>query len=110
VARLGPEELRLDPPRRERTARPGNLTKRLLQRRGLLDLARPELDQLLKLRKLGRNQLNELLNLLELLKLLELEVFQLLQLLRHDLQQLDNLLQRLRDGRISERGARAEAA
>jgi hypothetical protein len=110
MARLGPEELRLDSPWRERTARPGSLTKRLLQRRGLLELTRPELYQLLKLRQLGRNQLNQLLNLLELLKLLELEVFQLLQLLRHDLQQLDNLLQRLRDGRISERGARAEAA
>jgi hypothetical protein len=101
MARLRAKGLRRDPPRRRDGApQPGDLTKRLLQLRGLLDLPRPELDQLLKLCELGRNQLNELLNLLELLELLVLEVFQLLQLLRYDLQQLDNLLQRLRAERI----------
>jgi hypothetical protein len=82
LARLGPEDLGLAPPRqRDRTAQPWNLTKRLHG----LDLPRPGLDQLLKLRKLVWYELNELLNLLELLKLLLLEVFQLLQLLRQQL-------------------------
>jgi hypothetical protein len=107
MARLRPEDLWLHPPRPgDRTAQPGDLTKRLLQLRGLLDLPRSELGQLLKLCELGRNQLNELVNLLELLQLLDLEVFQLLQLLRHGLKQLDDLLQRLRAELLQ--GLRAE--
>jgi hypothetical protein len=92
VAWLRPKDLRRDPQGQcDRTACPG-LTKWLLE-----------------LRELRRNQPNELLDLLKLLELLELQVFQLLQLLRYGLQQLDNLLQRLRGEGMAEGGRRTEA-
>jgi hypothetical protein len=61
----------------------------------LLDLLRHELNQLLKLRQLGRDDLKELLHVLELLLLHILQLLQMLQLLRHDLQNVEDLLQRL---------------
>ena len=60
--------------------------------RGTQRLVGCDLDQLLKLLELGRYQLQELLKLQELMLL---KYVQLLQLLRHDLQELQNLLERL---------------
>ena len=91
------------------------LAKRLLEWQcllRLLDLLRHRLDQLLKLPQLRGDYLKELLDLLELLLLLVLQLLQVLQLLVYDLEQLKDLLQRLRGvlthtGRPARRNAHA---
>jgi hypothetical protein len=82
------------------STRASHLAEGLLKRRPLLqllNLVRNVLDQLLKLPELGRDCLKQLL---KLLMLLMLRVLQLLQLLRHGLQQLNCLLQGLREAGI----------
>ena len=97
MTRLGTEGLRRNAPGRGDPIAgvTGDLTEGLLKRRGLLqllDLMRHVLNQLLKLRELRRDRLEQLLNLL---MLHVLQLLQLLQLLRHELQQVNDVLQGL---------------
>jgi hypothetical protein len=98
VTRLSAEDGRAHSPRRrDSLTGAGSLSKRLQKRLTvLLNLLGRKLELLLDLRELCGDELQELLHLLKLMLLEVLQLLQMLQLLRDDLQQLCDLLERLR--------------